>query len=505
MLTPTNVTRASGSSALAAIVLVAVVVAAAAGALSRPTPAYAEPFINPMAAAGDFTVMTEGDAHFGNSEIEGSIATGGDFSFDDDYPILHSTGLTPPGYSLAQVDGDYTRLLVRGAFDDSTGQVSEVSSRNDTLAGQPQPADQLGFVKIGDLADLDVSERGAGAVWVADGPGGTEPGIYDPNQPYIADPDPATGSRVQLSDTGWDDYFAGIDNTDQTTTCLTGLEQTTTIEQGNDADDALIEITPGATNVVTVTPTSPIFGPGARILLSNPLSPDTTLVFKVTGAAGAVLDLPVFDAETNPTAENPNPIAPYTLWDLSSNAGSEVEITGELVSGSIYAPGVDLVLDPSSPFEGQIISETLVTEGGEEIHHYAFEGTIDCGQPTTTPPTTPTTPTTPPPPPPRRHRRRRRHRSPNPRSRARSRRARRPRPPPRPVPGAGRHRRPGRRAPGHRCADGAAGRPRGRARPDRRRHRAPHPATRRTRVTGAGRGSAVVTPGCAGTARSGAR
>lgn len=165
------------------------------------------------------------------------------------------------------VDGDPTRLLVRGTFDTAASSgVSEVSSRDST--GQAGD-DRLGFVKIGDLDGLQVTQRGNNAVWIADGPSGAEPAIYDPNQPFNAIPTPADGSKVQLSETGWDDYFDGIDNTSEVTSCLAELDRTTELAPGADANQVQIPITAGATNVLEVTPDSPLFAPGVRVALTG--------------------------------------------------------------------------------------------------------------------------------------------------------------------------------------------------------------------------------------------
>ena len=343
--------------------------------------------LNPMAAAGDFTVKTEGDARFDGVEVEGSLAIGGDYTFVGGLPIIHSSGLTPAGYAIPVIDEDPTRLLVRGTFDTAgSSGVSELSSRGNTGEGQ------LGYVKIGQVGDLQVSARGENNVWIADGPSGAEPGIYDPNQPFSDDPTPAEGSRVQLSETGWDDYFDSLDNTDDVTSCLAELEQNTLIEAGDDANQVQIPITEGVTNVLEVTPDSPLFS-AVSVALTAELGPATTLVIKVVDAAGATLTVPRFEAANDTSATNPNVLAPYLLWDLSANAGSPVELTGDKISGSVYAPGVDLTLSQSSPFEGTIISETLHTEASSgELHHYRFLGTIQCEEatPSPTPTSTPT-------------------------------------------------------------------------------------------------------------------
>ena len=67
------------------------------------------------------------------------------------------------------------------------------------------------------------------------------------------------GPGCQLSETGWDDYFDSLDNTDNVTSCLAELEQNTLIEDGDDANQVQIPITAGVTNVLEVTPDSPLF------------------------------------------------------------------------------------------------------------------------------------------------------------------------------------------------------------------------------------------------------
>ena len=196
-------------------------------------------------------------------------------------------------------------------------------------------------------------------MWIADGPSGAEPGIYDPNQPFSDDPTPAEGSRVQLSETGWDDYFDSLDNTDDVTSCLAELEQNTLIEAGDDANQVQIPITEGVTNVLEVTPDSPLFGASVALTAAS----DGRLAVQLVDAAGATLTVPRFEAANDTSATNPNVLAPYLLWDLSANAGSPVELTGDKISGSVYAPGVDLTLSQSSPFEGTIISRDAAHRG----------------------------------------------------------------------------------------------------------------------------------------------
>ena len=54
---------------------------------------------SPFTGANGFTVVAVGNASFGNVELEGSAAVGGDATFTQSYPVIHTSGLTPPTYS----------------------------------------------------------------------------------------------------------------------------------------------------------------------------------------------------------------------------------------------------------------------------------------------------------------------------------------------------------------------------------------------------------------------
>ncbi|MCL2729984.1 MAG: choice-of-anchor A family protein, partial [Actinomycetia bacterium] len=339
--------------------------------------------LNPMAVNNGFTVFTSGNGTFGNSEIEGSIASGGNVTFSNpSFAMIHSSGLAPTSYTLPVIDGDPTRLMVGGRFLPGSSGEMDVSSRGYVSA------DQLGFTKIGDLGNVQVSSRGPNMVWIANGPSGTVQAIYDENQPYVAGTNPAVSSRVQLQQ-GFASYFAAQAATQAaTTTCLTGLStagssgvNVTSLTQDGWAQAQDINIVAGKTNVLVVPASSVIFSSAPNLILTGaPLNATTTLVIQVTGLAnGQTLAMPAFQAAANTSATQPSIVAPYTLWDFSGDpAGSSLTLTGSKVSGSIYAPGLSLSTNVSTPIEGSIFTQNLTTAGGE-IHHYPFSGTLACG------------------------------------------------------------------------------------------------------------------------------
>src|SRR5699024_6433646 len=144
----------------------------AIAALTHAPAATGEP-TNPLGFANGFTTVAFDDAHFGNAEMEGTIAVGGDISFGKGYPMVHTTGLTPAGYPLPVVDGDPTRLLVGGQFDHVNSQGVSQATTADAVNEGVVP----GYVKIGDRSNgVELNPRGTEGIWI--GPvSGQEPAI----------------------------------------------------------------------------------------------------------------------------------------------------------------------------------------------------------------------------------------------------------------------------------------------------------------------------------------
>jgi choice-of-anchor A domain-containing protein/LPXTG-motif cell wall-anchored protein len=347
--------------------------------------------LNPMAPTAGFTVVGFGDVTLANTEIEGSVAAGGTLATPNGYAFIHTSGLTPPGYTLPVVDGDPTRVLVGGTFDPATsGGVAEVSSRGALNAAQ------LGFLKIGDTSSLAINPRGnqGAGDWVsASGtPAGTQPAIYVPDTT-------AQPKNSIASPTGFTSTFANAESTlattgDQLTTLQSCVAaHATALTPGPDAGTADVPLVAGTTNVVTAgieqLQVSRIEFTGATPGAATPV------VFNITGT-GTTVTLPAFTAASSSSAANPNPIAPFVLWNLTQ-LPQTITVTGQKISGSLLAPHHNLTLDIGSVFEGQVVAHTIHTTGGE-VHHYAFTASIPCLDttgttgPVVTPTPTPTSP-----------------------------------------------------------------------------------------------------------------
>lgn len=341
-------------------------------ALSPLSPALADtPGSNPLAPLGGFTVVTAGDGVLGNVELEGSLAVGGDLSILRSYAFIHSSGLTPTDYALPTVDGDPTRVLIGGQYlAASSSGVAEASSHGNT-----SPA-QLGFVKIGDTSNVALNPRGSGGagVWIsASGTSaGSEPAIYVTDR--VAQPQ-STVSAPGAFAAAFEGSFSILTDTATSLTNLDTCTQAhrTALTPGSHAGQRAITLVAGFTNYLTVTAADLSF---SEIVFDGVQpSADTPVIFNVIGSPDSVT-IPRFVAANNSSATNPNLVAPFVLWNFGAVPGP-VTIHGEKVSGSILAPDTNVILDASSPFEGQLVAQALTTAGGE-IHHYAFQGNVAC-------------------------------------------------------------------------------------------------------------------------------
>ncbi|WP_300681769.1 collagen-binding domain-containing protein [Nocardioides sp.] len=381
----------TGAGAVAAITTALALMPGAAGAASGSG-------LDPMAVNGDFTVMTTGDAYLANAEIEGSVAVGGNFTAKGGYPIIHSSGLTPTGYDLPVIDSDPTRLLIGGTFVPGSNGQNDVSSRGWVTT------DQKGYIKIAKLTGLTVSDRGTGT-WIAAGPSGTQQGLYDENHALPAAP--AAPESDVLSPTGFTTYVSQRSVTAAAaTSCLGSVSATesstvhvvtVSATPSGSAADLDIDIESGKTNILELPATSPYFSSNYAInLVGGTLSSTTALIIRPTGITnGTTIDMPEFKAVANTNAATPNTIAPYTLIDLSGlTTGTDVSVTGKKISGSIFAPDVDLTLTQGSPAEGTIYAGSLIANGNGEIHHYGFKSVINCATTVTTTSAAPTGTTT---------------------------------------------------------------------------------------------------------------
>jgi choice-of-anchor A domain-containing protein len=324
----------------------------------------------------------------GNQETEGSLALGGDLTLATPTNLIHSSGLTPPGYTLPVVDGDPTRLLVGGTLDLTAPGSLQVTSRDDV---GPEQADRVGAVKFGDTAGLELTARsGVDRLHEAGGSVDATPWV-DVNDAAQQTLDGAHAVTFPGAASVVETRFPALVTQGEALRTVTGPDVATA-----DLNGSVVTLTPGKLNVLTVDGAT-LSGLAELTFAGGTPGADTPFVVNVTDASRTAVHVPPLRGPgmpPQPAATNPNPWAPYVTWNLTG-AGTTT-VTGELVTGTVLAPDVDLAVDASSPVEGQIIAKSLVTRGGE-IHQYLAAASCTTPTPTPTPTGSTTTPAPTPP------------------------------------------------------------------------------------------------------------
>ncbi|MDR6905706.1 choice-of-anchor A domain-containing protein [Agromyces sp. 3263] len=380
---------------MAAFAGAAVLLPGAAVAAPGDTIGPINPVAQPLgshAANSGFLVFVEGDVELNADEAEGTLALGGDLSFQTPYNI--AAGSVPPGTFIAPGDTSPTYLYVGGgvAFPDDAGVVLKVLNN--------------GFTKIADTTTYDAFDTDQNNTV---GPHHVVPpgGSYE-TQPRIEGTITQTPTSIEtpvpadLIDV--DGAFALYRDT---TTTLSRCAPTIDFANRDDGAPltppyaegtaARLTLVPGETNVVTLAAadldalaeiTFPDGGP----------SPDTPLLVNVTGTAfsGTIPNLAGLSGAN----------APFILWNFPE--ATSVTVTGgATLEGTIYAPNADVNWQVTQNIEGNVIAASFIhgqpaaTPVGSprEVHNFPFAAELTCLESgdsippdPTDPPTDPSTP-----------------------------------------------------------------------------------------------------------------
>lgn len=365
-------TRSRARGVVAAVVAGALLVPAAATALSVAAAAPAEAF-NVCGVTGDptrgFTVLVEGNASLGGSEIEGTLAVGGSLSWQSTFDVRHSTGLTPPDYVLPTLDVGGTTLPVRvsaGAYD---------------LAGSQ------GILQVGSGADRSTWPRGemlAGtSTWATATLQG--PAVFIGNgtgQARVLPPPPEPGLPIDawvaahigpFAVAPLTSGFPALDNIADAVSVLSGADAgISAVTLSGSGPERQLTLVPNELNVLSATPAT-FDGVTALNFIGGAVPSATTgLVIRMTG--GPQFAIPRFNGANN--SGTSNVFAPYVLWSYAS-AGPLTLASQDRITGTVLAPRANVTMQNASPLEGQLIASTLTKPGGSgEIHHYAYLGCI---------------------------------------------------------------------------------------------------------------------------------
>ncbi|GEK22222.1 collagen-binding domain-containing protein [Cellulomonas xylanilytica] len=365
-------TRSRSRGPVAAVVATALAVPAVAAALTlgAAAPSAAISFCGvPGDPTQGFTVLVEGDASVGGSEIEGTLGVGGSLSWLSTFDVRHSTGLTPPDYDLPMLEVGGTDQPVRvsaGAYDLAGSQgILQVGS------GADDPAWPRGEMFAGAQTWTSFTLQGQ-EVFVSDAT--SQARVVPPNPPAPAD-DLAAWVAANIGPVDVSPVTSGFPTLDAMADAVADLPGAnagvSAVTLTGTAPEKQLELVAGDLNVLSVTPEQ-LDGVTALNFTGAVPSSTTGLVVRMSG--GTEFSVPRFNG-ANDSGTN-NLFAPWVLWSYDESGPLTIS-SQDRITGTILAPRSDVTMENASPLEGQLVASTLTKPlGSGEVHHYAYEGCV---------------------------------------------------------------------------------------------------------------------------------
>ncbi|WP_290371129.1 collagen-binding domain-containing protein [Ruania halotolerans] len=364
------------------------IAAVAAGTLlGAASPAVAAPTtFNPFDVNDGFTVVSQGDIHLNNSELEGSVAAFGTVSSGNPngYPVVHTVA-GEPDYTVPMVDGVPVRILAQefsgsGSFD--------ISNRDDsgTIAADSSEANAL--VKLVTIDGLTGSARSGGTGNAAGGDflrvTNADAGVLDLKS---ASYDDAEVADLQTAESTIAGYLPGVDaQVEQTNQCLEamyspelGLSNDVTVTD----EGGLVYVEDFTDDRPNVIGYDDIAGKTIKLDRADGYQPtaDAPLVIQVPEGTTELSQLRFEGWSAQAGAQQD--LARFIMLDLSAVSG-EVAVNGHDL-GAIWAPDADLNVNSGITTNGQWFARNVTTAGGGEIHHHTFAGKLPCSEAQVTP------------------------------------------------------------------------------------------------------------------------
>lgn len=324
---------------------------------------------NPLSSVGKFNVFTQGNATLTNNESEGPVAIGGNLTVGGNYQI------TTVNVGDLKVGNIPIGLVVGGGVTLTSGQLQ---------------MNNQGYVKIGNCTSL--------TVWYKDNNDAFSPIRITKNTEGYASP--SSWIQINTQADGWAGYaqpnqVSSTNNPVCETTSINFTSVFTTLKANS---SSLAECQ--GTNVVTENANGDVLTSisGQNLFLDLPASPiaGKPRIWNVSGAdLNAINEL---NLRFTPTASEPLVInvstgasftwnvknqnvggaMKYIIWNFPSATTLNIE-GNATIEGSILAPNAAVVKTANqSNIQGQLVGQSFVHSGGE-MHHYPFEGNVDCG------------------------------------------------------------------------------------------------------------------------------
>ncbi len=357
----------------ASVVTATVLTAPAADALAPVNPVRVD--LNGHPANSGFLVFVEHNVALNADQSEGTIAVGGNLSFNSTYNVAahtpKDTTFTAPG------DSGPTYLYVGGGMAWTGSQILRVLSSGFTKIADSTTYTALNTDQNGASVTYRIVQKGAGF----DSFPRIEGTTNAQNPASIATPVPASLIDVAGAFTRYR----------QVTTELAGCPTNTVLTDPNGGTSPIpqpytagargrLTLTPGVTNFLQMSTQD--LANLSEITFTNQPSASTPLVVNVTGAAfnGTIPNL----AGIGPAQ------APYILWNFPQ-ASSVVVSGGASIEGTIYAPNAAVNWRPTQNVEGNLIAASfthgptsLLGNSVRALHDFPFATTVSCPNATPT-------------------------------------------------------------------------------------------------------------------------
>jgi choice-of-anchor A domain-containing protein/uncharacterized repeat protein (TIGR01451 family) len=323
---------------------------------------------NPLAPAGKFNVFTQSNVTLVTNESEGPIAIGGNLTVAGNYQVAFTN------VGDVQVSNIPIGLVVAGGVTLTSGQL-QVNNK--------------GYVKIGTCTGL--------TVWYKDNNNAFSPiRITKSSDTY---PSPSAWIQINNQADGWVGYeqpnpvsstnnpvceaspvnftsaFASLKTNSTNLAQCQGVALVTENANG----DLLTNIS--GQNLYLDLPANPTT---AKPRIWNVSGTDLNAInelnlrFTPTASEPLIVNVSTGTAFTwNVKNQNVSGTMKYIIWNFPNATTLNIE-GNATIEGSILAPNAAVVKTVNqSNIEGQLIAQTYNQSGGE-MHHYPFEGNVDC-------------------------------------------------------------------------------------------------------------------------------
>ncbi|MCI1865333.1 MAG: DUF5979 domain-containing protein [Bifidobacterium sp.] len=337
--------------------------------------------INPMDAAtpsgsdGGFTIKTTGDASFGNSELEGSMAIGGKVAFtksDGSYAIFQSSAGNG-NYTVPTIDGDNTRVLLNGfAGLDDTNSFNETTKNPVQVETGHNDNGQNAVAKLVNTASnySFMTAYGTGTTYSVTGGTNQSPQLQSEGSAW----DGKTGNPSMQAKGDFTGYFPNDHSSLVTSSSIAW--KTPTVSGTSGQQNITLDST--GWNQLDYSQIAGIqkFSLGRTdSTVAYTKSPLIIHVSQKDIDADGNITLPSY---LNGGSDDPDQVSSI-LWDFTGVTGTVNILGGDGVDvrGSILAPSADIVFPatPASLYEGQVIAKTFRDYAqGKEIHTNLFGG-----------------------------------------------------------------------------------------------------------------------------------